>query len=499
MKRVTPELETEIIRLRFAEKWPVGTIATQLELHHSSVRRVLQRAGLPVPQVAPRASKIDPYLPFIRETLDKYPKLTAARLHAMACERGYQGGQSQFREVVRELRPRPKAEAFARLSVLPGEQAQVDWAHFDQIVVEGGTRRLLGFVMTLSYSRRLFLRFFFDARMSSFLRGHVDAFEYFGGVPRQVLYDNLKSAVTERVGTAIRFNPTLLELAKHYRFGPRAAAPARGNEKGRVERAIRYIRQSFFAARTWVDLGTLNAEAQHWCEQVSDRRPWPDARQRTVASVFAEERESLLALPSDHFPAEERLEVRVGKTPYVRFDGNDYSVPPEHVRTELTVLASVYRLRICKGVELVAEHPRSYAKGKRLEQREHVEALLDSKHGARRQRGLGRLQAAAPRSEAFLRRAAERGLNLGSITARLLGLLDEYGASELDEVLAEVNHRELVHVPSVLQLLEQRRSAAGRQLPSPVELPRAELRELVVRPHALSTYDHICEDDDDER
>ena len=114
MKRVTPELEAEIIRLRLAEKWPIGTIASQLKLHHSSVRRVLQRCGLPLPEVAPRPSKLDPYLPFIRETLDKYPKLTAARLHAMACERGYRGGQSRFRAVVRELRPRPKAEAGAR-------------------------------------------------------------------------------------------------------------------------------------------------------------------------------------------------------------------------------------------------------------------------------------------------------------------------------------------------------------------------------------------------
>src|SRR5690554_2828012 len=416
MTRVTPELEAEILRLHIAEKWPVGTIAVQLQLHHSSVRRVLQRAGLPIPQLNPRPSRVDPYLPFLRETLAKYPKLTATRLHAMVHERGYRGAESRFRAIVRELRPRPIAEPFARLTMLPGEQAQVDWAHFGTVPVDGAVRRLLGFVMTLSYSRRVFLRFFFDARMASFLRGHVDAFEYFGGVPRTLLYDNLKSAVVERYGDAIRFNPTLLALAKHYHFGPRAAAPARGNEKGRVERSIRYIRDSFFAARDWVDLETLNAEAQHWCEQVADRRPWPDRRDRTVADAFADERESLLSLPADRFPAEERVAVRVGKTPYVRFDGNDYSVPPEHVRTELIVLASVERVRIAVGHELVAEHLRSYAKGKRIEAQAHVDALVELKRGAREKRGMGRLHAAAPRSEALLRRASERGLNLGSIT-----------------------------------------------------------------------------------
>jgi transposase len=497
MRKVDSECEAEILRLYFAEKWPVGTIATQLRLHHGVIRRVLRQTGLPLPIVAPRTSMVDPYLPFIRETLDKYPKLNASRLHAMVRERGYRGGASRFREVVASIRPRPKAEAYARLSVLPGEQAQVDWAHFDAMPVEGTTRRLLAFVMTLSYSRRIFLRFFFDARMPSFLQGHVDAFEYFGGVPRQLLYDNLKSAVTERVGQAIRYNSTLLELAKHYHFGPRAAAPARGNEKGRVERAIRYIRESFFAAREWVDLGRLNIEARQWCEQVTDQRGWPDDRSRTVAQVFAEEREHLLALPDDRFPAEERLPVRVGKTPYVRFDGNDYSVPHEYVRRELIVLASVHRLRICLGHELLAEHQRSYGKGKTIEDRAHVEALIEVKRGARRQRGMGRLQVAAPGSDLLLRRAAERGLNLGNITSRLLALLDEYGSAELDAALIEINARDVVHVHSVRQLLDQRQRASGRAPTLAVELPHAELRELVVRPHALATYDQLGRDEDD--
>ena len=112
--------------------------------------------------------------------------------------------------------------------------------------------------MVLSYSRQIFLRFFLDARMENFLRGHVAAFAAWTAVPRVLLYDNLKSAVLERHGEAIHFHPTLLELAAHYHFAPRPVAVARGNEKGRVERAIRYIRESFFAAREFADLDDLN-------------------------------------------------------------------------------------------------------------------------------------------------------------------------------------------------------------------------------------------------
>lgn len=166
----------------------------------------------------------------------------------MVRERGYAGSVSHFRHQVARLRPRPAAEAYLRLQTLPGEQAQVHWAHFGEIPIGRARRRLVAFVMVLSWSRRLFVRFFVDQRTASFLRGHVEAFGAFGGVPSVALYDNLKSVVLEREGDTVRFHPTIAALARHYCFQPRPAAPARGNEKGRVERAIRYLRDSFSPA-----------------------------------------------------------------------------------------------------------------------------------------------------------------------------------------------------------------------------------------------------------
>src|SRR5688500_3917437 len=179
----------------------------------------------------------------------------------MARERGYPGSPDHFRHQVALYRPRPSAEAYLRLRTLAGEQSQVDWAHFGRLAVGRALRPLMAFVMVLSYSRQLFLRFYLGASMSSFLDGHVQAFNFFRGVSRECLYDNLKSAVLERIGDAIRFNPTLLELAAWYHFQPRPVAIARGNEKGRVERAIRFARERFFAARRFADLADLNAQA----------------------------------------------------------------------------------------------------------------------------------------------------------------------------------------------------------------------------------------------
>jgi transposase len=248
---IAPDLVAQILRLHTVQKWRVGTIARQLHVHRDAVRRVLAGNCAPVHTSPLRPSRIDPYRPFILATLAKFPTLTAARLHAMVAERGYVGAASHFRFLVAGMRPRPTAEAYLRLRTLPGEQAQVDWGHFGHLQIGRARRPLMAFVMVLSHSRMVFLRFFLDARMDSFLRGHALAFAAFGGVPRVLLYDNLKSAVLERVdhprGSAIRFNPTLLALPGRYRFEPRPVAPARGNEKGRVERAIRYIRDSFFA------------------------------------------------------------------------------------------------------------------------------------------------------------------------------------------------------------------------------------------------------------
>jgi transposase len=163
-----PDIEAQILRFYHAEKWTMGTIARQLHIHHSVVRRVLAQAGLPRVGPPPRPSKIDAYLPFIRQTLEAFPTLTASRLYVMACGRGYRGGSDHFRHLIACHRPRPKAEAYLRLRCLPGEQAQVDWGHFGHLEIGRARRPLMAFVMVLSYSRQIFLRFFLDARMEKF-------------------------------------------------------------------------------------------------------------------------------------------------------------------------------------------------------------------------------------------------------------------------------------------------------------------------------------------
>lgn len=488
---IDQELEAKILRYHHVEKWPVGTIARQLGVHHGVVDRVLSQAGMPKLERACRASLIDPYLPFIHNTLEQYPSLTASRLYAMVRERGYGGGPDHFRHRVAGLRPRPQPEAFLRLRTLPGEQGQVDWGHFGHLTIGRAQHKLMAFVMVLSYSRRIFVHFYLDARMANFLRGHEAAFTAWKGLPKVLLYDNLKSAVLERQGQAIRFHPTLLDFAAHYRFEPRPVAVARGNEKGRVERAIRYVRDSFWPARRWTDLEDLNAQARTWCDGWAMDRPCPEDRALSVRQAFERERPLLLALPGNPYATDERVEVSIGKTPYARFDRNDYSVPHTHVRRILTVCASPDQVRILDGAQVIATHPRSYDKAQQIEDPRHVEALIAIKQQSRRHRGQDRLIQAAPNSRELLIRAAERGDNLGSITAALLRLLDDYGSQELDMAIAESLKREVPHPNSVRLVLQQRREARNQPPPIAVPIAHARAKNLVVRPHDLNSYDRL--------
>src|SRR5450432_2707242 len=355
---ISPEIHAQIRRYFYAEHWKIGTIARELGVHPDAVRNAIEAQRFNGAQSL-RPSIVDRYLEFIRHTLDQHPRLRATRIYQMVRDRGYSGSVVQLRRTVARLRPQIR-EPFLRLETFPGEQAQVDWAHFGHVMVGRARRALSCFVMTLSYSRALYLEFFFDQTMENFLRGHVHAFEYWHGQPRVILYDNLKSAVLERRGNQIQFHPRLIELSAHYHFAPRPCQVRAGNQKGRMERAIRYVRDSFWAGRSFVTLAESNRQALLWRDQVAHQRRWPGGDHRTVAEAFAEEQPCLLP-PALHPFSTDRIEaIRSGKTIYVRFDLNDYSIPPEAVGRQLTLVASDVTVRILDGSFEIARHASSY-------------------------------------------------------------------------------------------------------------------------------------------
>jgi transposase len=489
---IPPELYAKIRRLFFAEHWPVNTIAAQLDVHHDTVRRAVESERFIRTGTQVRPSALDPFKAFIRATLEQFPRLRATRLWAMVRERGYPGSAIQVSRYVRTVRPAARAEAYLRLETMPGEQAQVDWGNFGQIRVGSTMRSLSCFVLVLSWSRACYARFALDQTLESFLRGHVEAFTALQGVPRTILYDNLKSVVLERVGDHIRFHPRLLELAGHYHFAPQPCAVARGNEKGRVEKFIAFLRHAFFAARPFSSVADLNTQLARWIAEVAHARPVPTRREQRVAEALAEEQPRLLPLPEHALSCDLLRAVSSGKTPYIRFDGNDYSIPHTLIRRPLTLVASEHVVRILDGTTEVARHARSYDRGQRIEDDAHLAALVAEKRHAHELRGRDRRRHACPHAEPFLEALAVRGQPLAGETTRLLRLLDQVGGPTLDAALAEALGRGAISAASVAHVLDQGRRA--RRQPPLLDLvlpadPR--VRDLRVTPHAPSAYDTL--------
>lgn len=481
------EVEAEIRRLHFAEHWPVGTIASQVGVHADVVRRVVGRDS-PRSSAVPRQQLCDPYLGFIRDTLTRYPSLRATRLYDMLCGRGFEGSVRTVRDYIVPLRPRPSREAFLRLNALVGEQAQVDWAHTGKVKVPGGERPLWLFLIVLAWSRAMWGEFVLDLSTHSLLRSLARATAWFGGTTREWLFDNPKTVVAQRFGSAVRFHPPLVELSGAYCVSLRVCAVRRANEKGRVERAIRYLRDRFLAGRQLRSVEQGNRELRSFLDDIAHQRPHPTFRDRTVLDCFAEERRRLLPLPKSPPSTDIVLPVTADKTAFVAFDSNVYSVPAELSEATLTLVADDAVLRLVSDGKEVAHHVRCWGRHQTIEEPAHRASLLRQKRRAREGKGHDRLRAIAPGIDVLFTRWLDSGRNVGSLTARTLKLLDLYQpevfAAAVQELLARGTHD-----PGALEVLcEQHRRKHDRPVPVDVALG-AHVLDRDVIPHPLENYD----------
>ena len=338
----------------------VSAIARHLCIDRKTVRSAIAK-GLEPPKYKtrqPRARITDPFEPYLKERLAAYPDLTAVRLWREVKERGYAGGYSVLRDCVRNLRPPRTAGFEVRFETPPGEQAQVDFAHFEvEFADDPGVKRVVWlFSMVLGYSRLIWGRFVVHQDLQSVLRCHIAALEAIGGAPREILYDRMKTAVIgEDADGLVVYNRALVDLARHYGFQPRACRPYRPKTKGKVERPFRYIREDFFLGGSFRNLGDLNAQFQHWLDTVANPRMHATT-QRVVNEAFAQEKPALKPLPLAPYRTVLNLERRVSHEGMVSIGGNLYSVPDTTRRRILDVHVLADEIRIFEAGALIASH-----------------------------------------------------------------------------------------------------------------------------------------------
>jgi transposase len=348
----------------------VSAIARRTGHDRKTIRKYLER-GLEPPAYTPRPptpSPLAPFEAFLRERVARFPDLTGRRLWREVRDLGFPGGYSTVTDFLRTVRPPAEPAAFERrFETPPGRQAQVDFAYFKlRFEDEPSSERIVWlFSLVLGHSRMMWARFVAQQDLATVLRCHVAAFEALGGVPGEILYDRMRTAVLGEVDDrGIVYNDKLLALAAHYGFLPRACRPYRAKTKGKVERPFRYVREDFFLARSFRNLEDLNAQFTQWLDQVANRR-LHGTTGRVVIEHFAEERPTLKDLPAGPFNAVLRLERRISHEGMVSVGGNLYSVPDGTRRRPVEVQVTASEVHILEDGRLVAAHPVLEGRGRR--------------------------------------------------------------------------------------------------------------------------------------
>lgn len=496
------ELWAEIKRLFNIEKLPIAEIARKVKMDRKTVRRAIRSERLPRrTQIARRPSLLDSYKPYIIERLKTYPRLPGTVLLQELRKQGYPGQIRILTEYLNTIRAQAK-EVFLRIETPPGEQGQCDWANCGSVQIGRVKRNLSAFVMILSYSRLLYVEFTLSQCLEDFLQCHINAFRFFGGVPKKILYDNLKAVVLSRVGADIRFNPAFMEFSGVFGFEPTPCNVARGNEKGKVENSIYYLRVNFLAGREtkWPE---INLDVHTWLRDIANVRKHRTTGERPV-DLWEREKPFLLSLPARPYDATITRALRSSHQALVRFEGNFYSVPHACAYKTLILKATSTRVRLLLGTSEVASHPRSYDKGVVVENPKHYEGILSTKRQHFSLILSKRFSELGPVAKSFMEGLVRSEVKPLRHLQEILNLVSSYGK---EDVLSAMDHAASCNAygaPYVKSILLQRRSAQGLPEVRSLEIPqRPEWNDLTTEDPDLSVYDEATDpkpkkDDDPE-
>jgi transposase len=401
-------------------------------------------------------------------------------------EQGFDGQYTIVKEYVRKVRP-PKQKAFLKLSFAPGECAQVDWGSYGSVNVGNTRRRLSFFVMVLCYSRMMYVEFTVSQTMEHFLGCHQNAFECFGKVPSKIMVDNLKSAVLKRiVGQAPVFNPKYLDFANHYGFTIAACNVGKGNEKGRVENGVGYVKKNLLAGLDIPDFAAIHPAAKNWLDTVANVRIHGETREKPVAR-FEKERPYLNPLPRHRFDIATVSQVRASRQFRVVVDTNRYSVPAEYAGCPLTLKTYPDRICLYSDNKLIARHARSYHRHQDIEDPDHPRQLLIWRKKAREQKIIQRFLALSPKAEQYYQNLQQRRMNLFHHVQKIVALSEIYDPEAVARALEDAFTFQAFSCEYIVNLLEQR----SRRLPEPGALHltrREDLLDLAVPSPDLSIY-----------
>jgi transposase len=470
----------------------VAQTARALGLHADTVAKWVQRAQYCARHSVPRRSQLDPFKARVVRLLETHP-YSAQQIFQRLREEGFAGGFTIVKDYVRKVRP-ARRDAFLKLSFAPGECAQVDWGEYGSIGCGSTRRRLSFFVMVLCHSRLMYVEFTVSQTMEHFLAAHEHAFAAFGGVPSRLMIDNLKSAVLRRVvGEAPVFNPRYVDFARHWGFAISPCNVAKGNEKGRVENGVGYVKKNLLNGADFIDFSAVNPAAQVWLATIANVRIHGETHQRPV-DLFKEEQSLLRALNPMPYDIGRITSQRASKQFRVAVDTNQYSLPAEYASQRVTL--KIYPDRICIYYQdkLVARQVRHYDRHKDYEDPDHPRALLAQRHTAREQRLLQKFLSLSRYAPAYVEGIEQRRVNPRHHLRKIVALSEIYGVDAVDRAIQDGIAFAAYSCEYIANMLEMH----NRETPEPAALHltrRQDLLDIEIPPPDLSLYEGHGDDD----
>ena len=464
----------------------VAQTARALGLHADTVAKWVRCPQYHARHAAARNSRLDPFKARVIRLLETHP-YSAQQIFQRLREEGFAGGFTIVKDYVRKVRP-VRREAFLKLSFAPGECAQVDWGEYGAITCGATRRRLSFFVMVLCHSRLMYVEFTVMQTMEHFLAAHEHAFAAFGGCPTRLMIDNLKSAVLSRVvGEAPVFNPRYLDFSRHWGFDISPCNVAKGNEKGRVENGVGYIKKNFLNGLDFLDFSAVNPAADVWLSTIANVRLHGETHQRPV-DLFKEERPYLRPLNPLPYDIGRVLSQRASKQFRVALDTNHYSVPAEFASQRVTLKAYPDRVCIYHQDKLIARHVRSYDRRQDIEDPDHPKALLVQRRNAREQRLLMRFLSLSRHAQAYVEGIEQRRVNPRHHLRKIVALSEIYGVDAVDRAIQDGIAFAAYSGEYIANILEMR----SRETTEPGALHltrRQDLLEIEIAPPDLSLYE----------
>jgi transposase len=472
----------EIHRL-FHEGYKIRKIARTLRLSRDSVKRYLDNPNPPRPVIL-RSSKLDPFKDQIQTYLEQDPSVSGAVLLQRLQSQGYTGRRSILGEYLQQIRP-TKKRAYIRFESPPGEQFQIDWGHFGSLVYGKTPRKLYGLAVIEAHSRMLYAKFTHSQKQEALHQGLLNAFRFFQGTPKEIITDNMLTAVLEREGSIIRFNEAFLEFLRPFRITPKACHPYQPHEKGKIEKGgVHYLRHNFWPLRTFTDLPDINRQLGHWLDTQANCRLHHTTGERPIDRFKPV---ALHPLPEFTPDCRETHSVKVHSDFAIRFDGNFYSVPPWAIGKTVLVKADNQTVTIYHHEKTLAIHTRCWEKKQRLELPAHREAAFKRRPQEWLAAEVSSFISLGEEAKAFLEGLSHTGQPIKKNLAKLLALKDRYGTALLIQALKRAMAHQAYGAHYVENILHQEKSP--KQEHPPVQLKRQDLNCIRLEEPLLAEYD----------